>query len=99
MRVFAAVEEGAATFLVPLGMFYARYDTNPDFVVIQPRRGILMGMFPFMMGGLISLPQMDRVRWIMFPEVRVQITDTLFDDTIEDADLPSIMRVMDLQQE
>jgi hypothetical protein len=59
----------------------------------------LWGMFPFLLGGAMSLPQMDRVRWIMFPEVRVPITDTLFDDTIEEADLPSIMRVMDLQQE
>ncbi len=59
----------------------------------------LWGMFPFMLGGAMSLPQMDRVRWIMFPEVRVQITTALFDDSLEEADLPSIMRVMDLQQE
>lgn len=59
----------------------------------------LWDMFPFMMGGVMSLPQMDRVRWIMFPEVRVQVTGELFDDSDEAADLPSIMRVMDLQQE
>jgi len=59
----------------------------------------LWDMFPFMMGGVMSLPQMDRVRWIMFPEVRVQVQDSLFDDSDEAAELPSIMRVMDLQQE
>lgn len=59
----------------------------------------LWDMFPFMMGGGMSLPQMDRVRWIMFPEVRVQVIGELFDDADEAADLPSIMRVMDLQQE
>jgi hypothetical protein len=59
----------------------------------------LWGMFPYMMRGVMSLPQMDRVRWIMFPEVRVQTQDTLFDDSDEAAELPSIMRVMDLQQE
>lgn len=59
----------------------------------------LWDMFPYMMGGVMSLPQMDRVRWIMFPEVRVNPQDALFDDTDEDAALPSIMRVMDLQQE
>jgi hypothetical protein len=59
----------------------------------------LWNMFPYMRGGMMSLPQMDRVRWIMFPEVRVQVTDQLFDDSDEEADLPSIMRVMDLQQE
>ena len=59
----------------------------------------LWDMFPFMMGGIMSLQQMDRVRWIMFPEVRVQVQDQLFDDGDEAAELPSIMRVMDLQQE
>jgi hypothetical protein len=58
----------------------------------------LWEMFPYGMRGVISLPQMDRVRWIMFPEVRVQ-QGTLFDDDDADAQLPDIMRVMDLQQE
>ena len=59
----------------------------------------LWDMFPYGMRGAISLPQMDRVRWIMFPEVRVQTTGDLFDDNDADAQLPDIMRVMDLQQE
>ncbi len=59
----------------------------------------LWGMFPYMMRGVMSLPQLDRVRWIMFPEVRVQTQGALFDDSDVDAELPSIMRVMDLQQE
>jgi hypothetical protein len=58
----------------------------------------LWDMFPYGMRGAISLPQMDRVRWIMFPEVRVQ-QGALFDDDDADAQLPDIMRVMDLQQE
>ena len=61
----------------------------------------LWDMFPYMMGGVMSLPQLDRVRWIMFPEVRVQAQGSLFEapDAPGDAELPSIMRVMDLQQE
>ena len=59
----------------------------------------LWDMFPYGMRGAISLPQMDRVRWIMFPQVRVQTTGDLFDDSDLDAQLPDIMRVMDLQQE
>ena len=59
----------------------------------------LWGMFPYMMRGVMSLPQLDRVRWIMFPQVRVQTSGDLFDDSDEQAELPSIMRVMDLQQE
>ncbi|ABD71703.1 conserved hypothetical protein [Rhodoferax ferrireducens T118] len=67
----------------------------------------LWDMFPYMMRGVMSLPQLDRVRWIMFPQVRVPHGSTgqtaLFDDTDADADadaeMPSIMRVMDIQQE
>ena len=61
----------------------------------------LWDMFPYLIGGAMSLPQLDRVRWIMFPEVRVAVPGTLnlFDDSDEEADLPSIMRVMDIQQE
>jgi hypothetical protein len=58
----------------------------------------LWDMFPYGMRGALSLPQIDRVRWIMFPEVRVQ-QGALFDDNDADAALPDIMRVMDLQQE
>ena len=59
----------------------------------------LWAMFPHAFGGAMSLPQLDRVRWNMFPEVRVQTQGALFDDSDADAELPSIMRVMDLQQE
>jgi Nuclease-related domain/UvrD-like helicase C-terminal domain/AAA domain len=59
----------------------------------------LWDMFPFGMRGQISLPQLERVRWIMFPQVRVQVQTSLLDDREAEAELPSIMRVMDLQQE
>src|SRR3990167_339495 len=59
----------------------------------------LWNMFPHRFGGAITLPQLDRVRWIMFPQVRVQTTGDLFDDNDADAQLPDLMRVMDLQQE
>ncbi|OYQ38729.1 DNA helicase II [Rhodoferax sp. TH121] len=59
----------------------------------------LWNMFPHRFGGAITLPQLDRVRWILFPQVRVQTTGDLFDDNDADAQLPDIMRVMDLQQE
>lgn len=58
----------------------------------------LWEMFPHAFGNkAMSLPQLDRVRWIMFPEVRVPEQRGLFAD--EGEDLPDIMRVMDLQQE
>jgi hypothetical protein len=62
----------------------------------------LWDMFPFLVGGVMSLPQLARVRWIMFPEVRVPVQGALFEAQAggdADAELPSLMRVMDLQQE
>lgn len=64
----------------------------------------LWAMFPHAFGSrALSLPQLDRVRWIMFPEVRVPTQIGLFEvghgEPDDDGELPSIMRVMDLQQE
>lgn len=57
----------------------------------------LWEMFPYMMRGALSLPQIDRVRWIMFPQVRINPQPGLFDE--EDVEVPDLIRVMDLQQE
>jgi hypothetical protein len=60
----------------------------------------LWSMFPTLMRGVLSLPQIDRVRWILFPEVRVNTQLGLFAaDEEAEGTLPDIMRVMDLQQE
>lgn len=59
----------------------------------------LWAMFPHAFGSVMSLPQLDRVRWIMFPEVRVPLQGALFGAADEQAEMPSIMRVMDIQQE
>jgi hypothetical protein len=57
----------------------------------------------FSVGGFgnLSLPQIDRVRWHMFPEIRLPAKQGgLFDEVeAESAELPDILRVMDLQQE
>jgi Nuclease-related domain/UvrD-like helicase C-terminal domain/AAA domain len=74
-------------------------DEMLDAVDPEDLQSRLWDMFPYMMRGVLSLPMIDRVRWIMFPEVRVQTQGSLFDDNDADADLPGIMRVMDLQQE
>ncbi|HWH80746.1 MAG TPA: 3'-5' exonuclease [Burkholderiaceae bacterium] len=74
-------------------------DEMPENVDAERFQQRLWGMFPHAFGHLLSLPQLDRVRWIMFPEVRVQRQGALFDDTDRDTALPDLMQVMDLQQE
>ncbi|MEP7102331.1 MAG: 3'-5' exonuclease [Burkholderiales bacterium] len=75
-------------------------DEMPESAEPEAFQQRLWDMFPHAFGrGVMSLPQLDRVRWIMFPEVRVQHQGALFDDRDVNAELPDLMRVMDLQQE
>jgi hypothetical protein len=66
-------------------------------------QGRLWAMFPVQGRGSLSLPQIDRVRWILFPEVRVSTQLGLFQDGEAHGDaadaVPQLLRVMDLQQE
>ncbi len=56
----------------------------------------LWDMFPWQFGDALTLPQIDRVRWHIFPEVRIDSPQQLgmFEEYI-----PDIIRIMDLQQE
>lgn len=66
----------------------------------------LWGMFQYSFGGVLSLARIDRVRWHLFPEIRIQ-QGCLFEPGAEPPDpkeaiakvLPDIIKVMDLQQE
>jgi hypothetical protein len=58
----------------------------------------LWGMFGVTFRCLLTLPQIDRVRWHLFPEVRIK--QGTFDlGPAEMPSIPDIVRVMDLQQE
>lgn len=64
----------------------------------------LWGMAELAYPHTLTLPQRDRVRWHLFPEVRVQATQDALDfDAAEPAvsapPLPDLLQVMDLQQE
>jgi hypothetical protein len=63
----------------------------------------LWGLFSVSYPHTLTVPQRDRIRWHLFPEVRVQPAQTAL--AFEDAaaplsiQLPELMQVMDLQQE
>lgn len=61
----------------------------------------LWEMFSVQFGGVLSLPQIDRVRWHLFPEIRIQAQGGLFEgeEAAGEAELPDIIRIMDIQQE
>ena len=61
----------------------------------------LWDMFHVSFPCRLTLPQIDRMRWHLYPEVRVSSEPGqfgLFDDD-ESVEIPDIVRVMDLQQE
>jgi hypothetical protein len=66
----------------------------------------LWGMFNYSFNQMLSLPDIERIRWHLFPELRISIQGSLFaDHGFGEADaeptpsVPDIIKVMDLQQE
>lgn len=57
------------------------------------------GMAPQSAGPGLSLPQLDRVRALIFPEVRIQQIALPFDEPPSSAAEDRVLAVMDLQQE
>jgi len=68
-----------------------------DAEVFQKR---LWDMFPIKFQRQLTLPQIDRIRWHMFPEIRIGAQADLFDaDEQKEVEIPDLIRVMDIQQE
>lgn len=65
----------------------------------------LWGMFNYWFGEALTLPQIDRIRWHVFPEIRVRppLQPDLLAPTPAPVSkivpIPDVVRVMDLQQE
>ncbi len=59
----------------------------------------LWHMFTLRFSGALSVPQIDRIRWHMFPEIRLPARQTGLFTAEDESDPPDLMRIMDLQQE
>lgn len=63
----------------------------------------LWDMFQFRFKEKLTVPQIDRVRWHLFPEVRISEQKQLNLDTerieTESPQMPDIVRILDIQQE
>lgn len=59
----------------------------------------LWGMFPYVPIQPLTLPQIDRVRWHIFPELRIGEQRDMFDPAETKVELPDILKIMDIQQE
>ena len=59
----------------------------------------LWEMFPYELYQTLTPTQIDRVRWILFPQIRIGEQAALFDEASGAEEVPDMLRVMDLQQE
>ena len=64
----------------------------------------LWAMFPQVFPLALTLPQIDRVRWHLFPEIRVEPGDGQFGlfgehEAAQTLEIPDLIKVMDAQQE
>ena len=74
-------------------------DEMTESVDVEAFQSRLWEMFPYERYHTRTLPQIDRVRWILFPQVRIGDQGSLFDESDGQAEVPDMLRVMDLQQE
>jgi hypothetical protein len=97
-------DEGALGEVLPEHLVICRdeiYDTV-DAEALQER---LWAMFPQVYPVALSLPQIDRVRWHLFPELRVEAGSGQFglfgptDAAVRPLEIPDLIKVMDGQQE
>ncbi len=60
----------------------------------------LWNMFNYKFKDKLTLPQIDRVRWHLFPEIRISDSQiNLFESLDVEEAVPEIIKIMDIQQE
>jgi len=104
-QIEAAIPEDARAEVLPdyLMIYQDELRESVDAEAFQSQ---LWGMFHYEFGGTLTLPQIDRIRWHLFPEVRIDDMGQtlLFNDdacstaTLEQT-LPDMVNIMDIQQE
>ncbi|MDR2925918.1 MAG: NERD domain-containing protein [Azoarcus sp.] len=81
-------------------------DEMAEGIDAEPFQQRLWNMFHFHFGGLLSLARIDRMRWHLFPEIRIS-QQGLFEPDADGSDkdgkisrfLPELIKVMDARQE
>ncbi|MEO6800190.1 MAG: 3'-5' exonuclease [Rhodanobacter sp.] len=97
-------EEGALAEVLPEHLVICR-DELYETVEAEAFQERLWAMFPQVYPVALTLPQIDRVRWHLFPELRVEPGSGQFglfgptDDAVRPLAIPDLVKVMDAQQE
>lgn len=100
-----AIPDAEREILIPDHLALYKDDITES-VEAEAFQSRLWGMFNYQFGGRLTLPQIDRIRWHLFPEIRIDHDGQadIFaaadgpDRSLENT-LPDIVKVMDIQQE
>ncbi len=95
--------EGARQKVLPDHLLLCKDDFT-DSAEAEVFQQQLWGMFNYQFGHKLTLPQIDRVRWHLFPEIRISTHQSgFFDNEAGQQELaqqlPELIRIMDIQQE
>ncbi len=97
-------DEGALGEVLPEHLVICR-DELYETVEAEAFQERLWAMFPQVYPVALTLPQIDRVRWHLFPELRVEAGSGQFglfgptDAAVRPLEIPDLIKVMDAQQE
>ena len=97
-------DEGALGEVLPEHLVICR-DELYETVETEAFQERLWAMFPQVYPVALTLPQIDRVRWHLFPELRVEAGSGQFglfgptDAAVRPLEIPDLVKVMDAQQE
>ena len=102
-QMASAIPESAREQILPDHLVMYK-DDIADGVEAEGFQEMLWGMFNYQFGEKLSLPQIDRVRWHLFPDVRINsgqfdlLDPENTEESIQEA-LPDVIKIMDVQQE
>lgn len=104
-QITRAIPGESREILLPdhLMIYKGEFQEDSDPEIFQKR---LWDMFTYQFGQTLSLPQINCIRWHLFPEIRIDVPQQkdIFSEEAQNADpmenaLPEIIHIMDIQQE
>ena len=97
-QIQAAVPDDVADRVLPEHLLICQdemlEDTDPE--AFQER---LWGMFNYQFDRALTLPEVDRIRWHLYPEIRIDNLELFPQDVPDAVSVPDIVKVMDIEQE
>ena len=97
-QIEAALQDDAADQVLPSHLLICQDEmletTDPE--AFQER---LWGMFNYRFDRPLTLPEVERIRWHLYPEIRIDNLELFPQDAPDSVSVPEIVKVMDIEQE